>query len=276
MIKDLTKIRMQILFCIERMEGEQVTAAKIAAGLGIAKSTVTRAIDYFQEQKLLEPYQISFTAYGREWIAKYSRYRREISEWLIEQGRMSPEEADEEAIHMILTLQDETIELIIGKQKDEKRECMFCDIDGFCEKCIDYLLEDGRYDISFTIYKDNSHKNMSVSMANDGFYHPGVLEVTNGVGMIRLRSKRMVRPMPVGNGMLAGQVEKMSYLMNHRYEAAVADGSSWIFPTACMKFTYNKGEGILMGSASLKMSSSVGKMYMPESSALFTMVLVIK
>lgn len=272
---EMTAVRMRILFCILHMEDKHVNAAGIARGLHISKSTVSRALEYFKKENILKEPGISFTAYGRTLVKELWRKKEILQEFLGESGQMNSAMAEEEAISMILCTSERTLDAFVEKIKPKQNNCVLCEIDGFCEKCIDYLLEDGEYEISFTIYKDNSQKHMQVSMANDGFAHPGKMIVKNGVGTIELQSRKVVRPTPFGKGMLAGQVDRVAYLMNHRYETALHDGNYWKFPTSCMKFTYNKGEGVLMGSTTLKLNCSVGKMYMPESIALFTMILLL-
>lgn len=272
---ELTAVRMRILFCILHMKDKNINAAGIARGLHISKSTVSRALEYFQRENILKETGISLTTYGRELMKGLWRKKEILQEFLSEGGQMNSAMAEEEAINMILCTSEKTLETFIEKIRPRQDNCVLCEIDGFCEKCIDYLLEDGEYEISFTIYKDNSEKHMQVSMANDGFHHPGKMIVKNGVGTIELQSKKVVRPTPFGEGMLAGHVDRVSYLMNHQYENALHDGNYWKFPASCMKFTYNKGEGVLMGSTTLRLNCSVGKMYMPESIALFTMILLL-
>lgn len=275
MKKEMTIIRMKILFIIHHAENKNVNAASVARSLHISKSTVSRAAEHFQKHKLMLQDAFKLTALGNRISEKYWEQKELIKQWLISDAEMDSLEAEDEAINMLLHTKEQTLDALVASLETKSRNCMFCDMDGFCEKCIDYLLDDGKYDIGFTFYKDHQKKHMKVSMANDGFIHPGKLIVKNGIGLIKLEAKKVVRNMPIGSGLISGQVDRMSYMNEHEFVNAVHEGHVWTFPVSCLSFTYNKGERILMGSALLKLSCSIGKMYMPESTAIFTMTLAL-
>lgn len=272
---ELTPVRVKILLSILKMKEKELSAANIAKTLHISKSTVSRAADSFANEKILYEKELKFTPYGEKQVKRIDHEKEILQNWFISEGGMSFQEAEDQAIHLLLCTAEQTRELLIEKLASATNRCALCDVDGFCEMCIDYLLADGEYSIAYTIYKDNSKEHLQVSMANEGFCHPGILRVKDGVGYVYLKSKRLVRPLPTGKGMMSGQVDEVAYLMNHQFKAAVRNNNIWSFPTSCMKFTYNKGEGVLLGSAPLKMKCSSGSMYMPESVAIFTLALVL-
>lgn len=271
-MKEMTVVRIRILLSILHNQEKGITAAAIAQSLHVSKSTVSRAVEYFQRQKLVQEKKLGLTALGEKIVRQYWERKEMLVSWLVEKVGMERIKAEEEALTMILTVEPKTLEAFLAQIEETRRNCELGGIDGFCEKGIDYLLDDGQYDISFTIYKDSNKQHMKVSMANDGFHHPGQLLVKNGIGIIRLESKKVIRNAPLGNRMLAGQVDSIAYLDNHQYANAVHEGNVWKWPVSCMKFTYNKGEKILTGSAILKLSCSVGEIYMPESTAVVTII----
>ena len=272
---ELTNIRIKILFILLHNTKKGITAAMIAQALGVSKSTISRALEYFQKEKIVQKEKLQLTMLGDKTVAKYWEQKDSLLAWLTDNVDMNRIEAEEEAIGIVLNTKEKTLDAFISTLEKGKRNCVLCEMDGFCEKCIDYLLDDGEYDISFTIYKESKTKHMQVSMANDGFIHPGLLIVTNGIGIIRLESKKVVRSVPAAKGLFSGRVDDVSYMQNHQYVNAVHEGNIWKVPVSCMKFTYNKGERILMGSAVLKFSCTVGKIHMPESTAVFTITLTI-
>lgn len=272
---ELTMIRMKMLFAILHNQNKTVKAATIAQVLGVSKSTISRALEYFQRENIVKKEVLQLTTVGEEMVARYWQQKETLLEWLVDSADMSRIEAEEEALGIILNTKERTLDAWIRRLENEERNAVLCEMDGFCEKCIDYLLDDGEYDISFTIYKDDSRKHMQVSMANDGFHHPGTLNVKKGVGIIRLESKKVVRTSGGMRGLFGGRVDNVAYLKENHYIDAVHEGNVWKFPISCMRFTYNKGERILMGSTMLRFSCMVYNINMPESIALFTMTLTI-
>lgn len=75
-------------------------------------------------------------------------------------------------------------------------------------------LEDGKYSFAFTIYKINK---LEISMANDGFVHPGILEIDNGKGNLILFPKEIEHESLLGNIILKGQVESLKYMIDQEF-----------------------------------------------------------
>ena len=275
MNREMTNVRMRILFSILYNQDKGIVAASIAQSLHISKSTVGRAIEYFKEQKWVRDDKLKLTVLGEKLVQKYWEQKENLVFWLAEDVGMDRIQAEEEALTLILTLGKKSLKAFMKQIEEKQQNCELCEIEGFCERCIDYLLDDGEYDISFTFYKENPKKYMRVSMANEGFYHPGKLLVKNGIGIVRLESKKIIRNTPIGKGLLTARVNNLSYLQEQQYVDAIHEGNVWKFPVSCMRFTYNKGERVLMGSATLKLSSSIGVMYMPESVAIFAMTVTL-
>ena len=272
---ELTTIRIKILFVILHDKKRAVKAATIAQALGVSKSTISRALEYFQKENVVKKEKLQLTPIGEGIVTRYWQQKEALIEWLVYSADMSRIEAEEEALGIILNTKERTLDAWLRSIENGTRNNILCEMEGFREKCIDYLLDDGEYDISFTIYKNNVQKYMQVSMANDGFHHPATMYVKNGIGIIRLESKKVVRTNSKTNGLFGGRVNKIAYLQGHHYVDAVHEGNVWRFPISCMSFTYNKGENSLMGSTMLQFSCSIGNISMPESVALFTMILTV-
>ena len=267
MREQLTSVRLQILFSILHMKEHKQNAASIAKELHISKSTVSRAIEKFQEQEIVCREELKLTRYGEEIVGEYWEKKERLKSWLLKSENMTEPVAEKEALTFLLTTREDTIEFMIQEASLKKGNHSLLDLDSFSEKCIDYLLMDGTYTITFTIYKHTTKHGLKLSMANAGFHHPGELTIKDGVGSVALVPKKIWQSIPFGKGLLSGSVDSVLYETGNKFQKAPFNGRCWILPTSFMKFTFNKGEGVLTGTAVLKLGCSAGKLYMPESRA---------
>ncbi|HIT89406.1 MAG TPA: MarR family transcriptional regulator [Candidatus Merdenecus merdavium] len=190
MKEHLTNVRLKILFSILHIKQSKQNATSIAQGLHISKSTVSRAIEKFQEQGIVDEYQLKLTEEGEEIVKYYWKCKEYIKEWLKIDHQILESTAEDEAIALVLNTRKETLDSIMKEINDKKKRHIMGELDGFTHQCIDYLLEDGTYQVAFTIYKSKIKNGLIVSMANDGFIHPASLVIKNGIGMVSLTSKK--------------------------------------------------------------------------------------
>ena len=112
-------------------------------------------------------------------------------------------------------------------------------------------------------------------MANSGFEHPCELVVRDGVGMIHMRARTMSANSRKSGMLMQGKVQTVKYNYNNSFIDAEKNGDAICFPAECLNFL-NIGSGvdqILHGSVCLKMKCSVGIIHMPESVAIFTILI---
>ena len=112
-------------------------------------------------------------------------------------------------------------------------------------------------------------------MGNEVFEHPCVLHVKDGVGIIQLRALD-IRAHSALNGMkMCGKVKNMKYLDHGIFRNAELNGDVLQFPVSVISFVnLVSGVGqILHGSVCVNMECSVGPIHMPESMAIFTILI---
>ena len=91
-------------------------------------------------------------------------------------------------------------------------------------------------------------------MVNEGFEHPGILSVTDGIGTIRLHATTLNARSAQTGAAMKGNVKS---------------------PAESFSF-YNLRPGfspVLHGTLPIKITANVGTMYMPESIAFFSVFL---
>lgn len=125
------------------------------------------------------------------------------------------------------------------------------------------------------IYREQVKNNSNISMANEGFEHPCTLYVNDGVGIVQLRSLSLSARSAKDGKMVHGKVNKIEYFDSGDFISAELYGNVISFPADVLNFI-NMGSGVgqvMHGSVCLKMQCSCGIIHMPESKAIFTILI---
>lgn len=109
-------------------------------------------------------------------------------------------------------------------------------------------------------------------MANDGFYHPGILEIKMGHGRIILKPKEVERESMMGKMVLKGKLESLKYLDDEEFVSSEVIRGDYIIKISKLRFYYSKDERMLQTSIQIRVRPSVGKIHMPESEAVMTII----
>ena len=136
-------------------------------------------------------------------------------------------------------------------------------------------LSNGEYLFPFLIYKENLSNGTNLSMANSGFEHPCKLVVSDGKGTIVLKPLDITAKSQMNGKDMYGRVRKLMYFDGTNFVQAPDNDGCITFPADSM-FFLNIGSGmgqILHGSVCLRMQCSVGTNHMPESTAIFTIMI---
>ena len=136
-------------------------------------------------------------------------------------------------------------------------------------------LGDGEYCFPFLIYREYVSGGTNLSMANEAFSHPCTLAVANGIGVVRLHPVDLSARSQMTGREMNGRVRRLMYLDGSTFAPAYDDGRAISFPARTLHFL-NIGSGvgqILHGSVCLRMQCSVGTKHMPESTAIFTILI---
>lgn len=187
------------------------------------------------------------------------------------------ENARNDAYHWALNNTDETMAVIANAEEKYRVKYELRDKKNFSGKELCKKMNDGTYRFPFIIYKEQIDKyhNNNISMANSGFEHPCELVVRDGVGMIHIRALTMSANSRKSGMLMQGKVQTVKYNYNNAFIDAEKNGDAICFPAECLNFL-NIGSGvdqILHGSVCLKMKCSAGVIHMPESVAIFTILI---
>ena len=268
---EITKEKLAYLLFLYKQKETNCTVTRLAEEFGVSKSTFSRVLKIFYHENLIIQKGKGILSTKGEKLAKnYFKDIAEIKLWLKNISNLSDEEAYQEALTLVLVLSNKTRYNLIS---DLYKKKLFEKIDKIKSISGDMLtvnLEDGKYQFAFTIYKLNK---LEISMANDGFVHPGILEINNGKGNLILFPKEIEHESLLGNIILKGQVDSLKYMLDQEFISSQNIKNSYIIPIDRLKFHYCKEERILQTSIKIKVRANVGIIHMPESCAVLNIIL---
>lgn len=214
------------------------------------------------------------TEMGRQKAEFYSERTNVVLNHLLYEG-LDISIAEHDAYAWALYSSDETMSLIRSQERRYKAKYELRKTETFDGAELCTHLGDGEYRFPFLIYRESVHDGSNLSMANAGFEHPCTLSVKDGKGTICLHPLNISARSFITRKEMNGRVRMLKYLSNDNFIPATDDGECITFPADVLKFI-NIGAGmgqILHDSVCLKMQCSVGTVHMPESTAIFTIMI---
>lgn len=251
------------------------SVTRIAERMGCNRVTVTRNLSVYQARGFLDSNN-RLTQIGKEWMTTYTQYQERLVSWLIHNG-IEEDTAKADAFEILNRCSDDVISLLckgghMCKECDQyprTTQANWFGING--EEAVSELKKyfpDGKYQVYFSIYKEQSQRNLlEFSMAADGFDPHATLEIFGESGNIFLKRREMRRQSVTGqwySGMLASlRYENDAFFC----EAEIKDDVVQI-PLTAFHIIYEKECKTVRGMARVLMTCSAGEKAMPESAGL--------
>ncbi len=272
---DILKLRVLLSFLNE--DPKTCTVTGLAAVLGEGKQKVSRMFMALEREGLLdrsEPRRPCLTGAGRARAAYYEERTNVVLNHLLYEG-LDIDSAMHDAYAWALMSSDEGMALIRSSEQRYRAKYELRRQNEFDGAELCRHLGDGEYRFPFLIYKEYVSGGTNLSMANAGFAHPCTLAVADGAGMVCLHPVDASACSQMTGREMNGRVRRLMYLDGDSFVPAYDDGSTISFPARTLHFL-NIGSGmgqILHGSVCLRMQCSVGTKHMPESTAIFTILI---
>ena len=272
---EILKLRVVLCFLQAGEEGCSVTG--ISRTLGEEKYKISRAINALAKDGVIDKTDIRhpiLTKYGEELAKKYSERMDITINHLLYEG-VDAQNANQDAYYWALFNSDKTMEVIRSSGEKYRVKYEMRNESSFRGDTLCKRMKDGIYQLPFLIYREKFHNGSNISMANGGFEHPCTLSIENGVGTVKVHAVEIMVKSPVSGLKMRGKVKHLKYYDGYEYVNAESNGDVLSFPAEALNFV-NIGSGmgqILHGSVCLKMSCSAGLVHMPESVAIFTLLI---
>lgn len=271
------QLKFRILMCMLMSSSANCTVTGISRSLQEEKYTITRAMQRMEQEGLIDRSNVRapvLTQQGREQARRYSERVRIAENHLLYEG-IDVEHARQDACVWALNCSEQLMDVLRANDERYRVKHALREYKNFSGALLCRNLKDGTYYFPFIIYREQVKNNSNVSMANSGFEHPCALHVENGEGTIQLQLLPMSQKSVVSGCTLSGRVSSLEYLENGRFISGEFHSNGVSFPASALNFI-NIGSGmgqILHGSVCLQMQCSCGITHMPQSRALFTILI---
>ncbi|MCD8148685.1 MAG: hypothetical protein LUE92_03775 [Clostridiales bacterium] len=239
---------------------------KIADTFGIRQPNVNRFFRQCVEVGILTD-KYKFTESGRAWLEKYKSHMRKLERYLKSAG-VPDEMMDSAVASMVDNMDESVIDILVQdsgqsqlpkKRRDEIGESLR----GSLQEC------DGNR-IHFSIYKIDRSKSgrlLELSMAERGFEEDALLIGGDDSQYIQLTIREMRAVARVSGEEMTGHLKSLKYENDGRLiGVGIEDGKIRLPLSAFRLHVYSGGE--IKGMLPITVTCTVGRTYMPESTAL--------
>ena len=278
MPESLEILKMRALICFLNEDPALCTVTGLADILSEGKQKISRLLMSLEKEGLLDRSDLRrprLTQAGREQAAYYEKRTNIVLNHLLYEG-LDLNDAEHDAYAWARFSSERGMEIIKSSEQRYRAKYELRRQKEFGGEELCRHLADGEYSFPFLIYRETVRGGTNLSMANEGFRHPCVLRVADGRGQIVLQPVDLSAKSPLTGRKMNGRVRKLTILQpDGVFMRAEENGESLAFSADVLHFL-NIGEGmgqILHGSVCIRMQCSVGTMHMPESTAIFTIMI---
>ena len=278
MPESLEILKMRALICFLNEDPALCTVTGLADILGEGKQKISRLLMSLEKEGLLDRSDLRrprLTQAGREQAAYYEKRTNIVLNHLLYEG-LDLDDAEHDAYAWARFSSERGMEIIKSSEQRYRAKYELRRQKEFGGEELCRHLADGEYSFPFLIYRETVRGGTNLSMAHEGFRHPCVLRVAEGRGQIVLQPVDLSAKSPLTERKMNGRVRKLTILQpDGVFMRAEEDGENLAFSADVLHFL-NIGEGmgqILHGSVCMRMQCSVGTMHMPESTAIFTIMI---
>lgn len=267
---------MRILCGLLRISETDATVTYMAKSFCVEKYSISRALSSLEKEGLIyrENRLVKLTPRGKAAALKFSERMDIATNHLIYEG-VPETQVMNDAMYMSMYFSEESFNTIRKMEERYRVKHALQDVKNFYGDELCRSLRDGDYSLPFIIYRTNMKDGNNISMANKGFQHPCILSVKNGVGTILLRAQEISEKSAQSKKLMSGKVENFKYFNIHKFYEAEKNGNLLVMPASALHFI-NLGrdsDKVLHGSVAIKLTCSVGPVHMPESTAIFTLLI---
>lgn len=269
-------LKLRVLLVFLKGDADEHSVVKISKTLNVTKQRVSRLLMELEKDEIIDrsnPRNPRLTDKGRKKAEYYAERVTVSMNHLLFEG-VSIENAEQDAYHWAIYNTDETMDVIKSASSRYQVKYQLRNRHSFNGNVLCKTLGDGVYRFNFVIYREQVKDGSNLSMANDGFVHPGTLFVKNGVGTIHLHIVRLKMQLPYGIE-AEGKISGVKYLENGEFIPAEVSEDTVNFPASVLTFV-NIGENInqmLHGSVCLKIRCAVTTAHAAESMVVFNVLL---
>ncbi|MDO4287445.1 MAG: hypothetical protein Q4C40_06955 [Eubacteriales bacterium] len=262
-----TLLQLQYLRELEQMEVSRGFISLIAERCGVSHVAVSKYIKSCVESGILtEDY--AFTEYGCTWLHGYLALIQELEGYLRDIG-VPEQEISENVRTLVESTEQHTLQAMIhshtrAQQKQTAKRRTWISEDFRKE-----VLQHGNCRVQFKLYRLNGTQRNAFSMANHGFDKRAYVLRSGEREYLELTIQDMNANSRVDGHLMCGHLETLKYEMDGLLQVAPLEDRRLRIPLEACRFHRGQG-GELTGMIPVTLTCSVGRIHMPESTALLT------
>lgn len=258
-----TEQQIQYLMELEKTGARRGYIATIARHCSVNHGTVSRYFKACREKGFLTE-KDSITPLGRRWLNGYSKLMEDLTIYLRQIG--VPEgEIRRQRRQMIENLDHHLLAGMVRKNQETRTDVSRDKGENGSKDFAKELLIYGTYPVGFAVYKMGEEKGFS--MANEGFEKPAILRHNKRGSWLVLRTCPLKGRSRIHGELMAGYLDAVKYQQRGVLRQGDLRNRELRIPLEAFSFNKRQG-GELSGSILLTVSCSVGRMHMPESTAI--------
>ena len=272
MTRDLAEEKIKYLLFLYERKDQPLSVTAAAKACGVAKSTFSRTLSaFFEMGYVAEPGKTMLSPDGKKAARALRQEVDQMKEWLQSEIFLQGDLLEEEARRTVCALSTDTRKKLYSRHR---LSIFFASLKSVTEIPGDRLcfqLPDGEYEFAFSIYKVGKEE-AQLSMADQGFFHPGLLRIQEGKGEFFLKIREVEQDSRVRGMRMRGQVDSLSCFIHGDSRPCGRREDAFVFPIQPLDFFYREEERILQASVEMEFTCSVGPVHMPKSRARMIMI----
>lgn len=260
-----TMLQLKYLMELEKAQKKRGSIALIAETCGVNHAAVSRYLKMCcANGKLTEDYE--FTEAGRAELEGYKTLLQELPAYLRSIG-IPEKEIPDNVRDMIENVDYYTLTSMVYKNREMSRKYSVVKEEVLSRNFLKEVLAFGNWQVHFMLFRQGQQKENGISMANRGFETPALLRHNRRGSWLELSIREMSANSRITGRIMNGHLESLKYEQNGLlHQAEIRDGKVRIPLEAC-RFHKRLG-GEIKGMITVTITCSVGRIHMPESTAL--------
>lgn len=260
-----TMLQIRCLNELECLGNHRGCVALIARKCRVNHSSVSRCLKNSCEQGYLTT-SYQFTIYGRAWLAGYKMLLEDLEGYLCRIG-MQEKEIPAYKKRLIETFDYHMLTAMVRNDHDMRKICTAENRGTTSKNYLRGALKPGSHPVYYMIYRMESKNGNRKSMANRAFLKPAYLTHNKRGSWLELTICEMQEHSRVNKIKMIGHLQSLKYEQGGMlFQAEVKEGKVRI-PLEAFQLRKKRG-GEIKGVAAITVTCNVGRLHMPESTAL--------
>ena len=246
---------------LEAIGNQKGNISRVAEKCNVNSSSVSRYFKICQDKGYLEQ-DNTFTKQGTLWLRGYKNIIKLLPPYLEKIG-IGKKEISYQMQCMIENLEYHVLDAMIRNVNSSEVNL----VKGNKEDYILDVLEMGNQEIGFKIFKYGNKSKFDISMADKAFQKPALLCNNKRGQWVYLSIKEVEEKSRVYRTLMSGILKTLKYEEDEVLREALIKNNKVRIPLSAFRFRKKMG-GEIRGELPIMVTCSVGRIHMPESTAL--------